>query len=624
MTTKIGDLAVRIFADTGDLVSGLGKAKDGLKELGSEAREGATSVAKYGAAAAAAGAAVAAALVVSSAEAAKELRNLSNIANTSASTFQKWSYGAKSVGIEQDKLSDILKDFNDRVGDFNTTGGGAMKDFFEKIAPKVGVTAESFKNLSGDQALQLYVSSLEKANLSQAEMTFYMEAMASDSTALLPLLKNNGKAMAEQAKHAEELGLVLSDIQTANLVALNKNIDSSKDIFSSLASQLTAEFSPALSQVFKDFENIVKEAGGVGKVAKDGFNVAIDAGVFLANAVDGVGRTFEVLGKSAAIVGLGIGETMLSVADFIVNRPVQAVNELIEALNSLPIGADLTPVSLTGFGETIQHELGIMRSAIDIGLKDIDAILMRPMAGNAFKKYVETAQSAAVEAKEAVAQGKASEAAAISEWDTVINDMVNQEREQRFTKAAEDEQFLNDLVAAGRQKHYEILAESHEKQRVLDEAAAAAKKAALGDMMDNLASLMGSKSRKMFEIGKVAAIANTVVSSIQGAQAAFTGMVSTIPGPPGIALGTAAAAAAIAAGAVRVQAINAQSFSKGTVSGAAAGQTAQNIGNQVATGQTSSQIQYVQGINPSDLYSGAQLVELINNAQANGARLQLL
>lgn len=622
MTTKIGDLAVRIFADTGELASGLSKAKDGLKEVASEARAGATSVAKYGAAAAAAGAAVAAAMVVSSAEAAKEIKNLSNIANTSTATFQKMAYGAKTVGIEQDKLSDILKDFNDRVGDFNTTGGGAMKDFFEKIAPKVGVTAESFKNLSGDQALQLYVSSLEKANLSQADMTFYMEAMASDSTALLPLLKNNGKAMAEQAKHAEELGLVLSDIQTANLVALNKNIDSSKDIFSSLSSQLTAEFSPALSRVFKDFESIVKEAGGVGKVAKDGFNVAIDAGVFLANAVDGVGRTFEVLGKSAAIVGLGIGETMLSVADFIVNRPVQAVNELIEALNSLPIGADLTPVSLTGFGETIQHELGIMRSAIDIGLKDIDAILMRPMAGNAFKKYVETADKSGKAAVDAIEKSKASEADSLGEWDAVINGMLDQEREKRFTKAAEDEQFLNDLVAAGRQKHYEILAESHEKQRVLDEAEYAARKAALGNVLDNLASLMGSKSRKMFEIGKVAAIANTVVSTMQGAQQAYTAL-SGIPivGP---SLGVAAAGAAIAAGAVRVQAINAQSFSKGTVSGAAANQTAQNIGNQVATGQTASQIQYVRGINPGDLYSGAQLVELINNAQANGARLQLL
>jgi hypothetical protein len=37
-----------------------------------------------------------------------------------------------------------------------------MKDFFEQIAPKVNVTAAQFAKLSGPEALQLYVSSLEK------------------------------------------------------------------------------------------------------------------------------------------------------------------------------------------------------------------------------------------------------------------------------------------------------------------------------------------------------------------------------------------------------------------------------------------------------------------------------
>ncbi|MDZ7906338.1 MAG: hypothetical protein U5N55_11610 [Cypionkella sp.] len=67
-----------------------------------------------------------------------------------------------------------------------------MADFFENIAPQVGVTAENFRDLSGADALQLFVSSLEAANLSQAEMTFYMEAMAGDATALIPLLRDSG------------------------------------------------------------------------------------------------------------------------------------------------------------------------------------------------------------------------------------------------------------------------------------------------------------------------------------------------------------------------------------------------------------------------------------------------
>ena len=63
-----------------------------------------------------------------------------------------------------------------------------MADFFENIAPQVGVTADQFRKLNGADALQLYVSSLQKANVSQNDMTFYLEAIASDASYLLPLL----------------------------------------------------------------------------------------------------------------------------------------------------------------------------------------------------------------------------------------------------------------------------------------------------------------------------------------------------------------------------------------------------------------------------------------------------
>lgn len=54
---------------------------------------------------------------------------------------------------------------------------------------------------------------------------------------------------------------------------------------------------------------------------------------------------------------------------------------------------------------------------------------------------------------------------------------------------------------------------------------------------------------------KAAKIAETTISTYQAAQSAFQGMVSVIPGPVGIALGTAAATAAVGAGLQRVNTI---------------------------------------------------------------------
>ena len=140
-----------------------------------------------------------------------EIDNLSRIAGTSAERFQELAHASASVGIEQSKLSDILKDVNDKFGDYYATGAGPLADFFDNIAPKVGLAKDAFQGLSSDQALGLYVKSLQDANVSQAELTFYMEALASDSTALTPLLQNNAAALDQISEAGRTLGLVMDE-----------------------------------------------------------------------------------------------------------------------------------------------------------------------------------------------------------------------------------------------------------------------------------------------------------------------------------------------------------------------------------------------------------------------------
>jgi hypothetical protein len=163
-------------------------------------------------------------IVKSSLSAIKELKTLSTAAGLTVAELQRGAFAARQAGIEQDKYADILKDVNDKVGDFLVTGAGPMVDFFEKIAPKVGITADAFKGLNSQEALGLYVKSLEEANVNQQEMTFFMEAIASDSTLLLPLLTENGKAMKEYAAQAEALGIGLSEIDVAKAIEAEENL----------------------------------------------------------------------------------------------------------------------------------------------------------------------------------------------------------------------------------------------------------------------------------------------------------------------------------------------------------------------------------------------------------------
>jgi hypothetical protein len=192
-------------------------------------------------------------------------------------------------------MADILKDVNDRIGDFIETEGGPMADFFENIAPKVGVTADEFERLSGPEALQLFVSSLEKANLSQADMTFYMEAMASDMTALLPLLKDGGAGMDELADRAERLGIVLDTDQTSAIKEMNGALSLVRATFDGIINQVTAHLAPIVKEIADDLLSLVERIGpeNIVKAITDALFTFADT--FLA----GLSTLAEVLGQIA-------------------------------------------------------------------------------------------------------------------------------------------------------------------------------------------------------------------------------------------------------------------------------------------------------------------------------------
>lgn len=143
--------------------------------------------------------------------AAAEIERFAMLAGSTPQEFQRMAAGAKSAGMDMEKYASVMKDTQDKIGDFLQTGGGELKDFFEKIAPKIGVTANQFRDLSGPQSLQLFYNSLQKANLSQKETVFWMESIADDATALVPLLANNGAEFDRLADRADKYGAILSD-----------------------------------------------------------------------------------------------------------------------------------------------------------------------------------------------------------------------------------------------------------------------------------------------------------------------------------------------------------------------------------------------------------------------------
>ncbi|NMG53902.1 hypothetical protein [Aromatoleum aromaticum] len=278
--------------------------------------------------------------------AAVEVDRFAKMAGSNAQEFQKYAYGATKAGLETDKFAGIMKDVNERFGEFAATGGGEMKDFFEKVAPKVGVTAEAFRNLSGPQALGLYHSTLQKANLSHAETTFYMEALASDASLLVPLLRDNAKGFKEAGEEAERLGLVMNDTLLAATAELDRNVKQLNAVSQGLGVTLGNAVIPTVSAMAGEILRASQEAEGFAGIA-DGLNSAL-VGVF--NTALGAATAFKLTGTAIG----GVAAAAAAVASGELGQAKDIISMLVDDLDRIALSAAASMERVGKAGETIR------------------------------------------------------------------------------------------------------------------------------------------------------------------------------------------------------------------------------------------------------------------------------
>src|SRR5690606_16369502 len=260
---------------------------------------------------AAAGAVTAlAAMAVDTANQAAELEIFAFRANTTTQEFQKMAVGAAAFGVEDDKLSDMMKDFNEKLGELTAIGAGGGVDFFEKIAMKTEGSSEAAKKLildmqklSGPEALQMYVDKLEEAGVTQQQMSFYLESMASDMTDLYPLLANGGEGMKLYGDMAERAGIIMTDQTIESAKELKDQVYMLDLQMQGAKNQLMQAVIPAFVDIAEAFLGGSEQglqfeevADGVAKTLKGLASVAI-------GAVTAIQLTGKALGGMAAIGG---------------------------------------------------------------------------------------------------------------------------------------------------------------------------------------------------------------------------------------------------------------------------------------------------------------------------------
>lgn len=334
----VGELSVEITADAAGLKRGVNAASNALKKGSVELRKSVNQYGKWAIGAAAAAATVATAVTKAQLSNIKDLKILSDAGNTSVQSFQRQAFAAEQAGISQEKYGDILKDMTERVGEFTNRQTGPLVDFFENIAPKVGITADAFRDLSGPDALQLFVTSLEKANVSQQEMTTFMEEVAGDSIRLLPLLRNNGKEMAVMAEEARLLGVGLSDIEVEQAIEANKQIAKLTAVMDSQLKQLVVELAPLITEVSKQILEMIKSGEGISGVSDVLKGAVTVVGVF-ANGLHGIqiiAKGLEIGFRGTAMVITEIFSQLTQFAKMLSDKVMNPIKDLLDLASEIP------------------------------------------------------------------------------------------------------------------------------------------------------------------------------------------------------------------------------------------------------------------------------------------------
>lgn len=186
---------------------------------------------------------------------AAEIQRMSTLVGESVEDFQYFAKGAETAGLSLEQFGQMGKDALDRLGEARR-GEGEMMDFFEKVAPKIGVTIDQFKDLSGPEVIQAYYNGLEEANLSHAEVITYMEQIMDDGSMLIPLLKDGGAGFKKWGEEAKNAGAIMSKDMVNNLGRAKENLYTLELQFQGFQAMLINSVTPAVTAIAQNFDNI--------------------------------------------------------------------------------------------------------------------------------------------------------------------------------------------------------------------------------------------------------------------------------------------------------------------------------------------------------------------------------
>ncbi|EHU2349638.1 hypothetical protein [Acinetobacter baumannii] len=294
-----------------------------------------------------------------------ELNQLSRRAVTSAENFQIVAGAASAFGVEQDKLSDILADTSEKLGEYTSTKGGGAKDFFEMLANNTKMTskeiddfAKKLSTMDTTDALGLITTKLDEMGATAAEKRFVLESLASDLGDLAPLFANNSELIKEYGVQLHEAGVIRTQESIDKSLLLNAQTQALGTQFQGFKNQLASQMTPVLSNLIQYFVDGAVKSGSFGTVLSSVGAVAKIVGVAIVGVASAVSVVIQSISGFANLINhIGVVAARLDAATTIsdqINVLKTGFSEGKDIWNDTAAGIDKTIRSAMAFVSNVQ------------------------------------------------------------------------------------------------------------------------------------------------------------------------------------------------------------------------------------------------------------------------------
>lgn len=411
------------------------------------------------------------------------------------------------------------------------TAGGEIADTFKTLGVEVKATDGSLKN-SGVLLAELS-DKFAKIPDSAEKSALAIKLFGKSGMEMIPLLNGGAEGLAKLGDEAQRLGLIIDSDVGRQAEELNDNLKRLEKASKGFANQLMSDLLPGLSQTAESMAELSKEGhpvlalfqgfAGLGKVPwdllfppeniRDSLSVTnqlkdLNAELSVIN-----NRIKESEGKGLIFKWMyGSKEELQQSANIIKNQ--------IETLQKHSAELELKPRPLKSPGE--KPEL-IDQPASNARDKERDDFLkeeqrkreqlakLQSKTLDDWLAYNDKLQTAKDEAELTDEQriGYA--------WSKTLEDIERRKvllQNYGIWSAGREQEYNDNKVNAGAVASAAMIR--------LAENEARAKQAVLQGALGSISSLMSSKNKELFEIGKAASIANSIISTIEGATKALS------------------------------------------------------------------------------------------------------